>query len=70
MSSRKVAQKWGEKDASNYYWTLSDHKDGVMESYAVLCKEKILIISGISSRDKYNFFKKKLTSVFESINSI
>ncbi|MBN2038658.1 MAG: hypothetical protein JW864_01355 [Spirochaetes bacterium] len=70
MNSRKVAQKWGEKDTSDYYWTLSNHTEGVMESYAISCKQKILIVSGISSKDKYNFFKKKINSVFQSISSI
>lgn len=71
MKSRKVLQRWGKKDKMDYYWALSSADNNlIIESYAISCGTKTLIISGVVPKGKYNFFKKKMTSVFQSISII
>ena len=68
--SMKLKEKWGKKDDIEYFWMLSRNrkKRDIMELYTITLDNRILIISGISSREKYNYFKDKLASVFNSIS--
>lgn len=71
MERKMVKQRWGSKDNREYLWTLSSNraKRDVMELYAVSCDNHVLLISGVSTKDKYNFFRNKITGVFNSISA-
>jgi hypothetical protein len=69
MKNRKVMNVWGKKNKTDYFWTLSNNsKNEIMEAYTISCGDKIFVLAGISSKEKYNLFKEKITSVFDSIS--
>lgn len=70
MGGSRVLKKWGRKDNTDYLWSLSRRKSGeVMESYVIKQGNTALIFSGTSSADKYSLFKKKMSSVFNSLST-
>ncbi|MCU0822704.1 MAG: hypothetical protein MUC95_09580, partial [Spirochaetes bacterium] len=69
MGRIKIKERWGKKDNIEYLWTLSNSKKkDVMELYAMSYDNHTLLISGTTTKDKYNFFKCKIDSVFKSIS--
>jgi len=69
MGRTKIKERWGKKEQLDYVWTMSSNRDReVMELYTMKCKDRIIILSGISTKDKYNYFKPKIDEVFKSIN--
>gem|GEM_PF-4353555 len=68
MDKQPVKMRWGKNDHCEYYWTVSrDDKKRVMESYAIVGSKYAVIISGVTSRERYRFFKPKIESVIESV---
>lgn len=68
MDKQPVKMRWGKNDHCEYYWTISrDNKKRVMESYAIVGSTHAVIISGVTSRERYRFFKPKIESVIESL---
>ncbi|MCP4137287.1 MAG: hypothetical protein GY754_40340 [bacterium] len=62
-----IKERWGRKNRMEYFWTLSkDKHSNVCESYSVLKEGFVYILSGTTSKNKYNFFKGKLNTVFAS----
>ncbi|HQO02025.1 MAG TPA: hypothetical protein PLI62_07130 [Spirochaetota bacterium] len=63
-----VKTKWGRKNNIDYFWSLArDNNSSIRESYLFQNGNNAVIISGSTTRNRYNFFKKKLDSVFESV---
>lgn len=63
-----LKQKWGKKENLDYFWSISKNsRKKVMEIYTLTAGNNAFIISGMSSGERYNFFKDKLDSVFNSI---
>jgi hypothetical protein len=68
MGSRLIKMRWGESEVFEYFWTLSgDSKKRIMEAYAIVNDQCAFVISGITTRERYRFFKSKMEFVFKSI---
>ena len=51
----------------SFYWNVSkDEHRNVSESMAVARGENLLIITGETSKERYPFFKERLSAVFSS----
>jgi len=63
-----IGKRWGSKEGKKYLWMLSKNKPGsIFETYAVSGKGYVLFLSGKTGKKKYNFFKSKFDSIFESL---
>ncbi len=61
--------KWGSRGETDYFWSISRASKGgkARESYALKSNDRIIFLSGSSDSGKYNFLKKKLDPVFDSL---
>ncbi len=61
--------KWGSRGETDYFWSISRASKGgkARESYAFKSNDRIIFLSGTSDGGKYNFLKKKLDPVFDSL---
>ncbi len=68
IGSRVVKGKWGRKGEMDYYWTISkDRSNHIRESYTFNLGNGAMIISGLSPRDRYGFFTKKMEGMINSL---
>lgn len=68
MGSRIVKMRWGKSRISEYFWTLSrDNKKMIMEAYAMVNDRCAFVISGVTTRERYRFFRSKMAYLIESI---
>jgi hypothetical protein len=68
--AKSVKTKWGRKNNIDYLWSLArDNNSSIRESYLFQNGNNAVIVSGSTTRNRYNFFKKKLDSVFESVRT-
>ncbi len=65
-----VKTKFGRNHTIDYFWSLArDNTSSIRESYIFQKGATAVIISGSTTRTRYNFFKKKLDRVFESVHT-
>lgn len=61
--------RWGEKEDIEYYWFAARGRgDRVIETFVFSYNGKMILVKGETDRAKYNFFKKKIDELFESIS--
>jgi hypothetical protein len=79
-TEREAAEEWtakqgktivrsstGKISTGSFYWNISkDLHRNVAESWAVARGEKLVIITGETSKDRYPFFKERISAVFKS----
>ncbi len=61
--------KWGSRGETDYFWSIARSPKGgkARESYAFKSNDRIIFLSGSSDSGTYNFLKKKLEPVFDSL---
>ncbi len=63
-----IKQRWGKRDDTDYFWSLSRGSGGVLlEIYAIYHGDDALLLSGSSPKNKYSLFKTKFDTVFNSL---
>lgn len=63
-----VQQKWGDKEGSLYYRSVSRNRDDhVMELYVIERDDYLIILSGRAARDKFNHLSRHLDEIFTSV---
>ena len=65
-----VQQKWGETEGSQYYRAVSRNRDdNVMELYVIERDDFLIVLSGRTTRDKYNNLSRHMDEIFGSVKN-
>ena len=68
MESRIVKMRWGKSRISEYFWTLSRDKNKmIMEAYAMVNDRCAFVVSGVTTRERYRFFRSKMAHLIKSM---
>ncbi|HNV47236.1 MAG TPA: hypothetical protein PLE73_04325 [Spirochaetota bacterium] len=68
MGNTAVSDRWGTQESRAYYWTLSrDRRAQVMETMTVNGARGPVIIAGVTTKSRYNFFKQHIDALFQSV---
>ncbi|MBN2434587.1 MAG: hypothetical protein JXK07_04890 [Spirochaetes bacterium] len=67
---KTVQLGWEDKDGTMYLWKIGrDKKGNIAKILAYRKKDRIIIVSGISTKKRYPFFHNRIDTVFNSLES-